>query len=355
MRPRHHRQARRVVPPTLAALLVACGGAGSDGPPRDPADDPPGTVEPTAPESGSGLPEPVERRLERAIGLFNGDPIEVAAALVERFDAPAAGTVEIARTPVGSRYADGAAETVERRCPNGGAVRSTDELDPGGAVLERDVAFSDCRIGAFDVDGEARAVRAPVPAGRVPPPYTPATLPAAYQSLDLRFTDRRTGRATVLSGASASGSVPGSPDAAVLLTVNWKAVAAPLSVTGPEGTTLVRNLSTGTVWLAGDGGAAVRVRESGLDVALSGDGGDGLTGFSTREPFVRDASDEHFVAGALEVTGERFRYELDAANGDPGSFSLSVEEGGATTGYTVPWSSRFELDAFEPFTVDLGF
>ena len=95
------------------------------------------------------------------------------------------------------------------------------------------------------------------------------------------------------------------------------------------------------------------VDESG-EVTLSGAGADSLSSITVTEQLVRDVADTRFTAGTIDIIGAGFSYVLDAANGDPESFQLTVEQGGTTTSFTVPWSDTFNLDAFQPGVTDLG-
>ena len=338
--------------------------AGGTGGTPEPAAGAPGAtdgddVDSSAPDAtaGSGLPDDVADRLERVLSLYNGDPVEVAAALVERFDAPGSGVVETARTAEPAEEPT-RAETVEHACANGGTVRSVEtsyvSSTPSGRTLDRRIAFDGCRVGAFEVDGETRVEEGFAPEGAFPPaPYARETLPQLHSIERLRYTDARSGDSAELGG-QVSWVFPVAPADGADFRINWSATGtgAPLAIVDARGTTLVENLATGLDHFEGGQPA---VRQSSLEATIAGDGAEGLAGYRTLEAFARDAADGPFTSGVLEVSGQGFVYTLDAANGDPASFQLTVEADGSSVAYTVPWSERFDLEAFEPSSVDLGF
>ena len=121
-----------------------------------------------------------------------------------------------------------------------------------------------------------------------------------------------------------------------------------------NGDTTLAAIAVGIAYRYGGTGQIGTVDESG-NVTLSGAGADSLSSITVTERLVRDVADTRFTAGTIDIIGEGFSYVLDAANGDPQSFQLTVEQDGTTTSFTVPWSDTFNLDAFQPAVADLGF
>jgi len=61
------------------------------------------------------------------------------------------------------------------------------------------------------------------------------------------------------------------------------------------------------------------------------------------------------TVGRLSATVGSDEYRIDAFNGDPATFTLTANVSGATTGYTVPWSSTYHVEAPSPVGVNVGF
>ena len=223
-------------------------------------------------------------------------------------------------------------------------------------LRESDIAFSGCRIGAFTVDGTARRGANPVPAriGAVPAPFARPELEPFYPRLELRIVDARDGAEVVLGrDAQAYTNFSERTSEAGLLNRNW-ATGGPATLVGADGRRTRATIAVGIGYADDGSGGFGTVGLSGR-VDLSGDGADGLIDVTLTEPFERGATDARFATGNLIVRGEGFEYVLDAANGDPATFQLTVDADGTTSAFTVPWSERFEVDAFRPATVDLGF
>jgi|GEM_PF-3193180 len=311
------------------------------------------------PTDGAGLPDEVAVRLERALTLYRGQPLELAAAVVERFDAPGSGVVERSREPADSSFASRTAERVEFDCSNGGTVISQEETDADGLVRQRDTLFSNCRVGAFDVDGDARRGANPVRDDlTLPAPYSADDLMPFYPRMDLVLTDSRDGT-VVATGADAqaftSFADPNTARDNVLLRRNWATGSDPLSITDADGAVTLANLGVGIAYTDDGTGQIGRTSLGGIDVQISGAGANGLRSIDAVQDFEREIGDANPVAGSIAVRGDGFSYTLDAANGDPDTYQLTVEADGVTTAYTVPWSMPRALETFQPSAVDLGF
>ena len=174
------------------------GGTGTAG---DPGDNTTGGT--TGGDTSTGdteLPEDVARRLERALSLLRGDPIELAAAAVERFDEDSSGVTETSREPATPATGNASGEAIEFMCANGGSASTLDTTDNTGLLRQRDVTFTNCRVGAFDVTGTARRGANPVPTDiNLPAPFTVADLEPFYQNVSLSLVDSRDGSEVSMS------------------------------------------------------------------------------------------------------------------------------------------------------------
>ena len=300
------------------------------------------------------LPEDVARRLERALSLLRGDPIELAAAAVERFDEDSSGVTETSREPATPATGNATGEAIEFTCANGGTASTLDTTDNTGLLRQRDVTFTNCRLGAFDVTGTARRGANPVPSDiTLPAPFTVADLEPFYQNVSLSLVDSRDGSEISITDAQAFTNFSNQPEVAGLLNRNWATGGEMATLVDANGDITLAAIAVGIAYRDDGTGQIGTVDESG-DVTLSGAGADSLSSITVTEQLVRDVADTRFTAGTIDIIGEGFSYVLDAANGDPQSFQLTVEQDGTTTSFTVPWSDTFNLDAFQPAVADLG-
>ena len=329
------------------------GGTGTEGDPGENTTG--GTTGGDTTTGDTELPEDVARRLERALSLLRGDPIELAAAAVERFDEDSSGVTETSREPATPATGNATGEAIEFMCANGGSASTLDTTDNTGLLRQRDVTFTNCRVGAFDVTGTARRGANPVPSDiTLPAPFTVADLEPFYQNVSLSLVDSRDGSEVSITDAQAFTNFSNQPEVAGLLNRNWATGGEMATLVDANGDTTLAAIAVGIAYRDDGTGQIGTVDESG-DVTLSGAGADSLSSITVTEQLVRDVADTRFTAGTIDIIGEGFSYVLDAANGDPLSFQLTVEQDGTTTSFTVPWSDTFNLDAFQPAVVDLGF
>lgn len=312
-------------------------GTGDGSPETEPAETEEPATEPS--DVSSGLPSSASERLDTLFAVSNGDTFEPMIAALERL-----GTRDqnAERTPISSAPDPDFPRAGPREvfaCPDGGtfavAAGSVSGVGPSYSTIAEG-----CAIGELTVDGtfyeDTTINRTGGPSSR------------DLRVQDYRLVDAATGTTTMDSG-EVTLREPAAQDGGEYVPVRW--IARELTVSGGgESYTVANQVTTWPESISPD--ATVTF---GLEVSIEGLDGGGYADatLETVTPLrPAEAGAERFASGTVRVVdGGSGRVEtLDADGGDREAFVLTLEQGGATTSYGVPWSEvegfvRLEPDA----------
>ncbi len=297
--------------------------------------------EATPPSQGDDLPTDAAARLDTLFALANGDVFERLLAFLDEL-----GTREndTERTPISSAFdpdfPQAAARTVYA-CPDGGTFALAPGSVSGVGSIFSTIAEG-CTIGSATVDGTFVEQSF---AGRGPNLSSFSTMIRGY-----RLSDADTGVTVTMDSGEVSESEPAARDGSPFVTTGW--IARELSVVGSAMDYSATNQVTifsGVDSLDPTETIGLTVTIEGLEYASS----DGAA-VETVTAFRRADADENFTVGSLTIADGSRVETLDADSGDPDTFLLTVQDGGATTSYVVPWSDRFDFERIDLDAVQFG-
>ena len=318
-------------------LIAADGGASAPTVPTSPAT-------PTAPGQGQALPPQVQGRLAALFEVAGGDALETVYAVADRLntlgqsgDLPLVSTTQVVfGTRTRNTYA----------CSRGGTLGVTN-YQISGSGNQTDLEARSCAFGPLTVTGTFTRSQPPARGDNVS-----SATDTSYNVEGYRLIDSRNGSTTTLGRGVAITQEPG--QTRVFGTDRRLLDASDLNVSAGSGTsysaTALQSDELGSLATAPAGERGLVVTIAGLRDRRTGDARVETTALLQREGF-----GENYRTGTLRLIGSGYAYELNADNGDPATFQLDATEGGSTVSYTVPWSTAFGFDRFDPSTVDLGF
>ena len=290
------------------------------------------------PPEGSDLPTGIAERLDTLFTVVNGEALEAALAFLDRLDPIQRSRNE---TPISSGPdpdplpLSGPREVFE--CPNGGTFAVTVGTEEGN--IFRTTAES-CTIGDTTVDGTY--LQESSQGGFFDP------INSSTEIEDYRLVDARTGIVTTIdrgdvfeiqSQADRRGAtVP--VEGSEFVPTSWDAEG--LSVTGGDEDYALSSLSVRSAEISSLSGGefdGLRVTVEGLSSALYD-----TASIETVATLLRDGLEGRYTVGSLRIVDGDRAETLDADGGDPEAFLFTVEDGGTTTSYAVPWSDRFDFE-----------
>ena len=293
------------------------------------------------PPEGSDLPTGIAERLDTLFTVVNGEALEAALAFLDRLDPIQRSRNE---TPISSGPdpdplpLSGPREVFE--CPNGGTFAVTVGTEEGN--IFRTTAES-CTIGDTTVDGTY--LQESSQGGFFGP------INSSTEIEDYRLVDARTGIVTTIdrgdvfeiqSQADRGGAtVP--VEGSEFVPTSWDAEG--LSVTGGDEDYALSSLSVRSAEISSLSGGefdGLRVTVEGLSSALYD-----TASIETVATLLRDGLEGRYTVGSLRIVDGDRAETLDADGGDPEAFLFTVEDGGTTTSYAVPWSDRFDFERID--------
>lgn len=291
----------------------------------------------TAPDPEPSLPAAVSERLDTLFAVANGDAFEPMIAVLERL-----GTrdQDAERTPISSAPDPDFPRAGPREvfaCPDGGTFAVAAGSVSGSGPFYSTVAEG-CAIGELTVDGTFYEDSTINRTGG------PSSLGLRVQ--DYRLVDAAAGTTMTMSSGEVGFREPAAQDGGEYAPVRW--IARELTVAGGgESYTAANQVTTWPESVSPD--ATVTF---GLEVSIEGLDGGGYADamFETVTPLrPTEAGAERFASGTVRVVDGGGRVEtLDADGGDREAFVLTLEEGGVTTSYAVPWSEVEGFVRLEP-------
>ena len=273
-------------------------------------------------------------KLDTTFDVVNGVALEKVMATIGRL------ADRNARTGLGIRRTGRTAENANRNaaevwsCPRGGELLQSAD----GGRFGTDIEGRDCAIGPIVFSGHVQ-FSGPIPQGAFRPESINATRIELDDARDL---------STITMGQGFY--LPGQGD---LRFAAWSAFdlsverpQRPYALSSATGSGLDRNNALP------DGTLGLTARASGLTGPFPG-----TAELNTRGPFesTGDRADGRPRAGRLTIGTASDNLAIDASNGDPNTFTLTVTSDGATTSYTVPFSDTYRFEAPVIIGVDLGF
>ena len=293
------------------------------------------------PSEGSDLPTGIAERLDTLFTVVNGEALEAALAFLDRLDPIQRSRNE---TPISSGPdpdplpLSGPREVFE--CPNGGTFAVTVGTEEGNIFR---TTAEGCTIGDTTVDGTY--LQESSQGGFFDP------INSSTEIEDYRLVDARTGIVTTIdrgdvfeiqSQADRGGAtVP--VEGSEFVPTSWDAEG--LSVTGGDEDYALSSLSVRSAEISSLSGGefdGLRVTVEGLSSALYD-----TASIETVATLLRDGLEGRYTVGSLRIVDGDRAETLDADGGDPEAFLFTVEDGGTTTSYAVPWSDRFDFERID--------
>ena len=301
------------------------------------------------PPEGSDLPTGIAERLDTLFTVANGEVFEAALAFLDRLDPIGTSRNE---TPISSGPdpdplpLSGPREVFP--CPDGGTFAVTVGTEEGNIFR---TTAEDCTIGDTTVDGTY--LQESSQGGFFDP------INSSTEIEDYRLVDARTGIVATIdrgdvfeiqSQADREGAtVP--VEGSEFVPTSWDAEG--LSVTGGDEDYALSSLSVRSAEISSLSGGefdGLRVTVEGLSSALYDD-----ASIETVATLLRDGLEGRYTVGSLQIVDGDRAETLDADGGDPEAFLFTVEDGGTTTSYAVPWSDRFDFERVDDDAEDIVF
>lgn len=278
------------------------------------------------------LPANVRAKLDSSFDIINGVAVEKVMATLEKLaDRSARGTLGLVRNGTTRTDYNGSLADVYT-CPKGGELLDA-QGDADNAPYSYAIDARDCAIGSVVISAYAQ-IDGPFPTG------------GSVQAVNIEMDDVRD-LSTIVSE-----NMFYFPDESNPRFSQWSAFG--VSVAKPE------NSYSGS--MSGNGRDQTNVLPDGsFGFTTRGDGIVGpFTGVSTLRTlgpleFTNGRDNARPTVGRVSIGNAADNLLIDAFNGDPATFTLTVTNSGSAISYTVPFSDTYRFEAPVINGVDIGF